>query len=125
MQSDFVSCLLSFFGSVNSLNLNDTEVGLFSAVVLLTGDRPGLTDIKSIEQHQDRLLEALKVQLSRNHAAEPTLLASLLLKLPELKNLGARHSAHLDWLRLNWTKLSLPPLFAEIFDIPKCEDDLQ
>lgn len=47
------------------------------------------------------------------------------MKLPELRNLGAKHSAHLDWFRINWVKLKLPPLFAEIFDIPKCEDDLQ
>jgi nuclear receptor subfamily 1 group D protein 3 len=53
------------------------------------------------------------------------MLANLLLKLQELKNLGAKHSAHLDWFRLNWTKLRLPPLFAEVFDIPKCEEDLQ
>jgi nuclear receptor subfamily 1 group D protein 3 len=64
-------------------------------------------------------------QVGRNHANEPQLFSSLLIKLPELRNLGAKHSAHLDWFRMNWTKLTLPPLFAEIFDIPKSEDDLQ
>jgi hypothetical protein len=64
-------------------------------------------------------------QICRNHASEPQMLANLLLKLQELKNLGAKHSAHLDWFRLNWAKLRLPPLFAEIFDIPKCEEDVQ
>lgn len=38
--------------------------------------------------------------------------------------IGARHCTHLDWLRTNWTNIRLPPLFAEIFDIPKSEDDL-
>lgn len=50
---------------------------------------------------------------------------SILAKLPELKALGAKHALMLDWFRLNWDKLRLPPLFAEIFDIPKCEEDLQ
>lgn len=63
--------------------------------------------------------------MGRNHANEPQLFSNLLIKLPELRNLGAKHTAHLDWFRLNWSKLTLPPLFAEIFDIPKCEDDLQ
>lgn len=63
--------------------------------------------------------------MSRNHASEPQIFSNLLIKLPELRNLGARHTAHLDWFRMNWTKLTLPPLFAEIFDIPKSEDDLQ
>ncbi|KAL0279738.1 UNVERIFIED_CONTAM: hypothetical protein PYX00_001237 [Menopon gallinae] len=122
---EFVSSLFHFAASFNSLALNDTELGLFSAVVLLSADRPGVTDIKIIEQHQDRLIEALKVQVGRNHASDPQILSNLLMKLPELRNLGAKHSAHLDWFRINWQMLRLPPLFAEIFDIPKCEEDLQ
>ncbi|GLV42694.1 Ecdysone-induced protein 78C [Carabus blaptoides fortunei] len=122
---DFVTSLLHFASTLNALALNDTELGLFSATVLLTADRPGVTDVKTIEQHQDRLLEALKVQVGRNHASEPQLFSNLLMKLPELRTLGAKHSAHLDWFRVNWAKLTLPPLFAEIFDIPKCEEDLQ
>lgn len=123
--ADFVSSVLHFANSFNALTLNDTELGLFSAVVLLTADRPGITDVKLIEHHQDKLIEALKVQVGRNHASEPQLFSNLLIKLPELRNLGAKHTAHLDWFRINWSKLTLPPLFAEIFDIPKSEDDLQ
>ncbi|XP_057655843.1 ecdysone-induced protein 78C isoform X1 [Diorhabda carinulata] len=123
--SDFTTSLIHFATSFNALALNDTEVGLFSAVVLLTADRPGVTDVKTIEHHQDKLIEALKVQVGRNHASEPQIFSNLLIKLPELRNLGAKHTTHLDWFRLNWTKLTLPPLFAEIFDIPKTEDDLQ
>ncbi|KAK6627133.1 hypothetical protein RUM44_009610 [Polyplax serrata] len=122
---EFVSSLFHFAASFNVLALNDTELGLFSAVVLLSADRPGVADIKVIEQHQDRLIEALKVQVGRNHSSDPQLFSSLLMKLPELRNLGAKHSAHLDWFRINWQLLRLPPLFAEIFDIPKCEEDLQ
>ncbi|XP_049819254.1 ecdysone-induced protein 78C isoform X2 [Aethina tumida] len=122
---DFTTSLVHFANTFNALSLNDTEVGLFSAVVLLTADRPGITDVKSIEHHQDKLIEALKVQVGRNHANEPQIFSSLLIKLPELRNLGAKHSAHLDWFRMNWTKLTLPPLFAEIFDIPKSDDALQ
>lgn len=46
------------------MSLNDTEVGLVSAIVLLSADRPGVTDVKAIEHFQDRLVEALKVQVS-------------------------------------------------------------
>ncbi|XP_065162666.1 ecdysone-induced protein 78C-like isoform X2 [Atheta coriaria] len=123
--ADFVTSIIHFASTFNALALNDTELGLFSAVVLLTADRPGITDVKTIEHYQDKLIEALKVQVGRNHANEPQLFSNLLIKLPELRNLGAKHTAHLDWFRLNWSKLTLPPLFAEIFDIPKCEDDLQ
>lgn len=65
------------------------------------------------------------LQVGRNHSSDPQLFSSLLMKLPELRNLGAKHCAHLDWFRIHWQMLRLPPLFAEIFDIPKCEEDLQ
>ncbi|XP_066147805.1 ecdysone-induced protein 78C isoform X1 [Euwallacea fornicatus] len=123
--AEFVSSLVHFANTFNALALNDTEVGLFSAIVLLTADRPGVTDIKSIEHHKDKLIEALKVQINRNHTNELQVFNNLLIKLPELRNLGLKHNNHLDWFRENWQKLVLPPLFAEIFDVPKSEDDLQ
>lgn len=65
-QNEFVSSVVHFASTFNALALNDTEVGLFSAIVLLTADRPGVTDIKSIEHHKDKLIEALKVQVNYN-----------------------------------------------------------
>lgn len=64
-QAEFVSSVLHFTNTFNALALNDTELGLFSAVVLLTADRPGITDVKSIEHYQDKLIEALKVQVGK------------------------------------------------------------
>lgn len=64
LQVDFVANIFQFANSFNSLALNDTELGLFCAVVLLTPERTGVTDIKSVQHHQDRLLEALKLQVS-------------------------------------------------------------
>lgn len=67
-------------------------------------------------------MEALKVQVSKNRPAEPNAFPLLMMKLPELRSLGAKHAEHLDWFRANWPRLQLPPLFAEIFDIPKLEE---
>ncbi|KAK4315186.1 hypothetical protein Pmani_013582 [Petrolisthes manimaculis] len=121
---DFVSTVFNFAVTFNNLNLNDTEVALFTAVVLLTADRPSITDTKTIEHHQDKIIEALRVQLGRNHASETHLFPNVVMKMPELRQIGARHNHHLNWFRANWSRLKLPPLFAEIFDIPKCEEDL-
>lgn len=63
MQTDFAASILHFVNAFNSLTLNDTEVGLFSAVVLYTADRSALTEVKMIEQYQDKFIEALKVQV--------------------------------------------------------------
>ncbi|CAH2036170.1 unnamed protein product, partial [Iphiclides podalirius] len=39
--------------------------------------------------------------------------------------LGSRHHELLAWPRAHWPRLVLPALFAEIFDIPKGEDDAE
>ena len=78
-------------------------------------------------------MEALKLQLTRRRGVDAvvdgaavgtSLFPTLLLKLPELRSLGTQLATLLDWFRHRWHTLTLPPLFAEIFDIPKCEDDL-
>ncbi len=72
---------------------------------------------------QDKLIEALKLQVSRNHSTEPALFANILMKLPELRMLGTKYMDQLQWFRDRWDKLTLPPLFAEIFDIPKTREE--
>ncbi|ELU17326.1 hypothetical protein CAPTEDRAFT_93472, partial [Capitella teleta] len=120
---ELVQAMFSFARSFATLRLNDTEIGLFSGVVLATADRTGLSDKKTVERIQDKLIEALKLQISRNHALEPNLFASILMKIPELRTLGAKHTDQLSWFRKNWHCLHLPPLFAEIYDVPKLEAD--
>ncbi|XP_036336232.1 ecdysone-induced protein 78C [Rhagoletis pomonella] len=125
--NDFVISLVNFANTLNSYGLSDTEIGLFSAMVLLASDRSGLAEPKVISRSRERVSEALRVQLVRSRAGSTQalqLMPALEAKIPELRSLGAKHFSHLDWLRMNWTKLRLPPLFAEIFDIPKTEDDL-
>lgn len=90
---------------------------------LCISDRPGIYDQKSIEQQQDKLGEALKMQVARNHPSDAHLFSNIMIKIPELRALGNKHAAHLQWFKSNWIKLTFPPLFSEIFDIPKGEDD--
>lgn len=117
---------MQFTLALNGHQLSDAELGLFSGAVLLS-ERPGLNDVKAVQKLQDRLLEALRVQGTRNHSNsnEISPIIGVAQRIPELRALGLRHANLLDWFRRNWMKLKLPPLFAEIFDIPKCEEDLQ
>ncbi|XP_066590302.1 ecdysone-induced protein 78C isoform X2 [Prorops nasuta] len=134
-EPDFVSALMQFTSSLNEYRLTDTELGLFSAAVLL-GERPGLNDVKAVQRLQDRILEALNAQINRRNLPSAQADASCVVnpaicdiaivqRIAELKSLGARHAAILEWSRNNWMKLKLPPLFAEIFDISKSDEDLQ
>ncbi|XP_014673324.1 PREDICTED: ecdysone-induced protein 78C-like [Priapulus caudatus] len=93
--------------------------------MMITVNRPGVVDTHTVAALQDKLIEALKLQIQRNHSSEPHLFPTLLMRLPELRTLGNKHGDQLQWFRLNWHQLQLPPLFAEIYDIPKSEDVIQ
>lgn len=41
-----------------------------------------------VEQQQEKLTEALKLQLSRSHSSDPQVFPNLLLKLSELRTVG-------------------------------------
>lgn len=66
-QLDFATDVFQLVTSFNSLSLTDTEVGLFAAIVLLTPDRPGVSDVKTVQHSQDRIVEAFKLQVSHRH----------------------------------------------------------
>lgn len=126
LQTEFAAAFQHFANGLNEYGLNDTEIGLFSAMVLLTATRRGITEQKQISRTRERIAEALRVQIVQARSgstASLQLMPALEAKIMELKALGAYHCKHLNWLRNNWTVIRLPPLFAEIFDIPKCDDE--
>jgi len=63
-QEEFATNVFQLVTSFNGLSLTDTEVGLFAAIVLLTPDRPGVSDVKTVQHSQDRIVEAFKLQVS-------------------------------------------------------------
>ncbi|XP_052871854.1 ecdysone-induced protein 78C [Anopheles cruzii] len=125
---EYSDALFNFTSGLNGCCLSDTEIGLYSALILLT-DRPGLVETKMILKTRECIAEALRVQITRSrangisHALQ--IMPALEAKVHELRMLGEKHSGHLEWFRTNWHTIRLPPLFAEIFDVPKCEEDLQ
>lgn len=139
--------MMNLTEGLNQLSLNDSEMALFSAAVLLSPDRPVINDPKTIGQHQERITDALRLQVTvqypllvkpeyqldlsflkqllRNHASDPGLINVALNKIVELRTIGHKHQSQLDWYRRRWSSLvHLPPLFAEMFDIPRSEEDL-
>ncbi|KAK2149499.1 hypothetical protein LSH36_449g03009 [Paralvinella palmiformis] len=120
---DIVSDMFSFAQSFGALKLNDTEIGLFSACALVDTSRPNISNMTMVEKIQERLREALKLQISRNHMSETMLFSQLMDKLRQLHTIGLRHGQLLGWFRERWYLIDTPPLFAEIYDIRKTEDD--
>ncbi|XP_067096932.1 peroxisome proliferator-activated receptor gamma-like isoform X1 [Osmerus mordax] len=98
----------------NMLELNDSDIALFIAVILLCGDRPGLVNVKPIEDLQDMVLQALEQQLKTLHPDCPQLFAKLLQKIVDLRPLVANHVRLIHLLKETEQDMCLHPLLREI-----------
>lgn len=129
MQESFSVAYVNFANGLHSFGLSDVENGLFSALVLLTersNNRLSTFNHKHLLRCRERVAEALRVQIVRTRPESTSsalqMMPALEAKIAELRALGMMHVEHLDWLRAYWTRIQLPPLFAELFDIPKTDD---
>ncbi|XP_038832571.1 nuclear receptor subfamily 1 group D member 2-like isoform X2 [Salvelinus namaycush] len=92
---ELLTSMCDFSEKLAALQLDKDEMSLFIAVVLVSADRSGIQDLKSVEALQDTLIRALRSLIMKNHAKETTTFTKLLLKLPELRSLNNIHSEEL------------------------------
>lgn len=78
-------------------------------------DRPGLLNVKPIEDIQDNLLQALELQLKLNHPESSQLFAKLLQKMTDLRQIVTEHVQLLQVIKKTETDMSLHPLLQEIY----------
>nr|KAG5713450.1 hypothetical protein BaRGS_024998 [Batillaria attramentaria] len=84
--------MFDFAERFNKLCLRDEELALFSGIVLLSPDRPGLRNLEQVERIQNRLTQALQNIINHNHKEDTTLFAKLLMKTTDLRTLNTLHS---------------------------------
>ncbi|XP_076452428.1 uncharacterized protein LOC143288038 isoform X2 [Babylonia areolata] len=84
--------MFDFAERFNKLCLTDEELALFSAIVLLSPDRPGLRNLEQVERIQNKLTQALQNMINLNHKEDSTLFAKLLMKTTDLRTLNTLHS---------------------------------
>ncbi|KAJ8419010.1 hypothetical protein AAFF_G00005090 [Aldrovandia affinis] len=113
---DLVSAVYELAKSLCRLQLTEEEMALFSAAVLLSPDRPWLTDTQQVQKLQERVYVALKHCLHRGGATEEKL-AKMVSKLPMMKSICKLHIDKLEFFRLIHpeTAYSFPPLYKEVF----------
>ncbi|XP_078500436.1 peroxisome proliferator-activated receptor delta isoform X1 [Lissotriton helveticus] len=99
----------------NALELDDSDLALFVAAIILCGDRPGLTNVKQVEEIQDSILRALEFHLQSNHPDAQYLFPKLLQKMADLRQLVTEHAQLVQKIKKTETEASLHPLLQEIY----------
>lgn len=92
---ELLNCMFEFSEKLTALQLNEEEMRLFSAVVLVSADRSAIEDVSSVEALQETLIRALRNVIMINHSNQAAVFTKLLLKLSELRSLNNMHSEEL------------------------------
>uniref|UniRef100_A0A669QV73 RAR related orphan receptor B n=1 Tax=Phasianus colchicus TaxID=9054 RepID=A0A669QV73_PHACC len=111
---DLISAVFELGRTLCRLQLSDEELALFTAAVLLSPDRPWLTESKKVQKLQDKIYVALQHEIQKKHSAEDKLSKVAVLR-------GTICNLHLDKLEFfrllhPETAMNFPPLYKEVFN---------
>ncbi|XP_070569754.1 thyroid hormone receptor beta-A-like isoform X2 [Ptychodera flava] len=112
---ELIEPIFDFAAGLARLQLNETEMALLAAVLLVAGDRPGLKNAKDVEQLQDTILNAYQHYINETRPRTPVHWAKILMKITDLRTISARHAERIMCIKLDCPE-DIPPLFMEMFD---------
>ncbi|XP_074654240.1 uncharacterized protein LOC141908209 isoform X2 [Tubulanus polymorphus] len=92
--------MFDFAERLNELKLTDEEIALFSAIVIIAADRPGLRNLEHVERIQAKLTQGLQQMMLINHPDDAALFGKLLMKIPDLRTLNTLHSEKLLGMKM-------------------------
>eukprot|EP00079_Xenopus_tropicalis_P033287 XP_017947058.1 PREDICTED: peroxisome proliferator-activated receptor delta isoform X4 [Xenopus tropicalis] len=104
-----------FASKFNALELNDSDLALFVASIILCGDRPGLINPSQVEDIQEGILGALRRHLKTSHTDAPFLFPKLLHKMADLRQLVTEHAELVQSIKRTESSAALHPLLQEIY----------
>ncbi|XP_007248417.3 nuclear receptor subfamily 1, group D, member 4b [Astyanax mexicanus] len=96
-----LDAMFEFSEKLGSMGLEPDEMALFMAVVLVSADRSGISDMAAVEQLQEDLIGALRALIMRRRPEDSALFPKLLLRLPDLRTLNNLHSDKLLAFRID------------------------
>ncbi|XP_072622648.1 nuclear receptor ROR-gamma isoform X2 [Vulpes vulpes] len=113
--SELISSIFDFSRSLSSLRFSEDEIALYTALVLINANRPGLQEKRKVEQLQHNLEQAFHHHLYRTHRQ------GILAKLPPKGKLRSLCSQHVEKLHTFQhlhpivVQATFPPLYKELF----------
>lgn len=91
------------------------RVNCVSWCLFVLPDRPGLINVKQVEQSQDSILQALDLHLQANHSDSVYLFPKLLQKMADLRQLVTENVHLVQKIKKTESETSLHPLLQEIY----------
>ncbi|XP_071542940.1 probable nuclear hormone receptor HR3 [Panulirus ornatus] len=121
VEMKLVNNVFEFAKTIAELKLTDTELGLYSALVLLQADRPGLRGTEEIAKLNEAVGRSLCLELDKTHRypvkGDVSVYAFLLAKMPALRELSMLHQEALSKFKRAAPHLQFSDLHKEIFNV--------
>uniref|UniRef100_A0A670KIS8 RAR related orphan receptor B n=1 Tax=Podarcis muralis TaxID=64176 RepID=A0A670KIS8_PODMU len=114
---DLINAIFELGRNLCRLQLSDEEIALFTAAVLLSPDRPWLSESKKVQKLQDKIYLALQHEIQKKSGNEDRL-SKIISKLPLMKTICNLHLDKLEFFRLVHPEVAtnFPPLYKEVFN---------
>ncbi|KAH9643532.1 hypothetical protein HF086_016739, partial [Spodoptera exigua] len=124
----FATAMLTYIWNITRMNVTEEEMAVYTGTLLLCPHRNGLSAADRISGLQHAMNDALQNSAVAHGGPESVAISraryeAFAAARNEVRLLGTRHNVLLGWPREHWPRLLLPPLFSEIFDIPKQDED--
>ncbi|KAL3884549.1 hypothetical protein ACJMK2_024683 [Sinanodonta woodiana] len=113
--------IFDFVKTIQSMNLTESEIALFSAILLVRSDRPGLKEVADIQKLHEKLSSALKMEVGNNHHEDDELLSKLHQCTWILRSLSNQHIAVLNKFKQREPDMEFPALHKELFSVENTE----
>lgn len=113
--SDIMEPKFEFAVKFNALELDDSDLALYVAAIILCGDRPGLMNVKQVEEIQDSILQALNQHLQTTHPDNTYIFPKLLQRMADLRQLVTENAQLVQTIKKTESETSLHPLLQEIY----------
>ncbi|XP_064596042.1 probable nuclear hormone receptor HR3 isoform X2 [Liolophura sinensis] len=110
-----------FAKEMQMLELTETELALLSALILITGDRPGLKEVVDIQKLRDKITSSLKMEIGLNHPGNEELVTKVLHQIPIMRGLSLQHVSVLNKFKQTEPDMEFPALHKELFSIEGTE----
>jgi len=106
--------MFAFAISLQPLKADSTEIGLLSAICLISSDRPDLEEPEKVEKLQLKLTEGLKYYMRKRRPENSRLFPKLMVKLADLRSISLKGASRVVDVKHELPDGSIPPLMSEM-----------
>lgn len=116
----FLDEFFSVAKEFNPLKLSDGEIGLFTAILIISPTRKNLTNVRTVKKIQALFQQALFYLMKHNHADTDQKFSQLMSLIPMFHRINEEHFKALTSIRMELesgkTNIMFPDLHQEVFD---------